>query len=588
MSHRTENAQKIIDNFRKKITRQSALSFSICAHCGMCTDSCHYYLATGDPKLAPAYKADKVRKLFKRHVDYNPLGKLFPGWIGAKTLTTDADLEELKDVVFGSCTMCRRCTMSCPLGVDKALLIRTGRAMLTEAGLAPQGVKDVSKDQWEIGNQMGVTPEDYLETIEWLNEELQAETEDPKAELPIDRPNPEFVYVINPREVKYDPRPLIAAAKVMYAAGARWTLPSAGWDNTNFGLFSGDNALGGHMGALVFENVMRLGAKLLVISECGHGFRATKWESPNWAKAKLSRPIDFKIESFLETMVRWVKTGRIKLDKSKNTKSVTYHDPCNLGRSSGLTEEPRFLLQQACMDFREMYPNRADNFCCTGGGGAMSMAEYSKRRLESAKPKAEQLKTTGAEIVITACHNCIDGLSDLIKHYKLGMQVQVVSEQVATALILDRSKIVDVPQAAAKGKGEKILVVDDEKDVTTFLEALLTDNGFTVISTNDPTSVMQLIEKEKPDLITLDVAMPKKSGAVVYRELRTTAATKKLPVVIISGVNPKDYPEYDFRKFIYERELPMPDGFVDKPVDEKQLMLAVRKIFDLRAKASAH
>ena len=588
MTKRSENAQKVVDNFRKKITRQSMLSLSICAHCGMCTDSCHYYLATGNPEYAPAYKADKVRKLFKKHVDYNPLGKIAPSWIGAKDMVSDEDLDELKDVVFGSCTMCRRCTISCPLGVDKALLIRTGRAMLTEAGLAPDGIKDVSKDQWTVGNQMGVSDEDYNETIEWLNEELQDELNDPNAEMPIDLPNPEFVYVVNPREVKYDPRPLIAAAKIMTVAGARWTLSSAGWDNTNFGLFSGDNALGAHMGKLVFENVQRLNAPKLVVSECGHGFRATKWESPNWAKASMDKPIDFEIESFLETMLRWVNTGRIKLDKSKNPDRVTYHDPCNLGRSSGITEEPRELLKAACEDFQEMYPNRADNFCCTGGGGAMSMAEYAKRRLESAKPKADQLREADAKIVATACHNCIDGLSDLIKHYELGMKVKTVGELVAEAIrVEDRIYPDGKPETQGSGVGQKVLVVDDEEDVAAYLSELLGDNGFTVITTTDPTAVMELVIKEKPDLITLDINMPVKNGNELYAELRGDAATKETPVVIVSGVDPKELPELDLRKYVYEHELTKPEGFVEKPVDEEHLMRTLRKILDLRERAQA-
>ncbi len=588
MTKRSENAQKVVDNFRKKITRQAALSMSICAHCGMCTDSCHYYLATGDPKLAPAYKADKVRKLFKKHVDYNPLGKIAPGWIGAKDIVSDEDLDELKDVVFGTCTMCRRCTISCPLGVDKALLIRTGRAMITEAGLAPQGIQDVSKDQWTVGNQMGVSDEDYTETIDWLNEELQDELDDPNVEMPIDLPNPDFVYVVNPREVKYDPRPLIAAAKIMTVAGARWTLSSAGWDNTNFGLFSGDNALGGHMGKLVFENVQRLNAPKLVISECGHGFRATKWESPNWAKAQLDKPIDFEIESFLETMLRWVRTGRIKLDPTRNPAPVTYHDPCNLGRSSGITEEPRELLKAACQDYREMYPNRADNFCCTGGGGAMSMAEYAKRRIESAKPKADQLREADAKTVATACHNCIDGLSDLIKHYELGMKVQTVGELVAEAIMVEHRIWPDgKPRTGSAGEGKKVLVVDDEQDMVTHLSALLEDNGFEVIATTDPTAVMDLVKKEQPDLITLDIKMPVKDGNELYAELRGDDATRATPVVIISGVDPKELPELDLRKYVYEHELPKPEGFVDKPVDPEQLMLALRKVLELQKRAEA-
>jgi Fe-S oxidoreductase len=195
--------KKMVESFKKKVNRQSALSFSICAHCGMCTDSCHYYLAKKDPKMSPAYKADMVRKLYKKHVDWT--GRVIPKWVGAKTLESEKQLQEMKDVLFGSCTICRRCTVNCPMGVDKALLIRTGRALFTEAGIAPEGVMQVSRDQWNTGNQMAVTQQDYLETLDWLSDELEAEMGDPAARIPIDKLNANVVYLVNPREVKYAP-----------------------------------------------------------------------------------------------------------------------------------------------------------------------------------------------------------------------------------------------------------------------------------------------------------------------------------------------------------------------------------------------
>ena len=61
---------------------------------------------------------------------------------------------------------------------------------------------------------------------------------------------------------------------------------------------------------------------------------------------------------------------------------MTFHDSCNIARSGDLVEEPREVLRRVCADFREMYPNRRENFCCTGGGGLLSMAEYRPLRLE--------------------------------------------------------------------------------------------------------------------------------------------------------------------------------------------------------------
>jgi Fe-S oxidoreductase len=440
---RSHKAQKVIDGMEKKLSRQITGSLLACVHCGLCTDSCHYVLANpGDPKYAPAYKADKIRRLFKRHFDWT--GRVIPWWVKAGSVHTDEDLEELKDVVFGQCTGCRRCTINCPMGVDFATLNRMARGLLVSVGVMPEGVAVVSKDQWEMGNQMGVLKEDYLDTLEWMAEELQDELGDDTAGIPIDEPDCDVVYSINPREVKYDPRTISDAAKIFHAAGEKWTMASEGWDMTNFGLFSGDDALGGSVASRLYEKVDELRGKTLVISECGHGFRSTRCEGPNWAKFD----VPFVMESSIFTMIRYIKEGRIKVDKSRNKRPVTYHDSCNFGRSCGITEEPRELLRLVCEDFREMYPNRAENYCCTGGGGAMSMSEYTPERLKSGSVKAKQLKESETEIVVTSCHNCVDGLTDVIRHYELGMEVTQLVNLVANALVIEE-EVVEVEVAAA-------------------------------------------------------------------------------------------------------------------------------------------
>ena len=149
-------------------------------------------------------------------------------------------------------------------------------------------------------------------------------------------------------------------------------------------------------------------------------------------------------------MLRYIKEGKIKVDKSKNPGKFTFHDSCNNARSCGLTEEPRELLSLVVEDFQEMYPNRAENFCCTGGGGAMSMPVYRESRLKSAKVKADQLVETKAHTVVTSCHNCVDGLADLIDHYKLGMEVTQIVNLVANALVIDeKTKPKSVPEKEA-------------------------------------------------------------------------------------------------------------------------------------------
>jgi CheY-like chemotaxis protein len=291
--------------------------------------------------------------------------------------------------------------------------------------------------------------------------------------------------------------------------------------------------------------------------------------------------VPFEMESSVVTMLRYVEEGRIKVDKTRNTASVTYHDSCNNARSCGMFEEPRELLRHVVTDFREMYPNRAENFCCTGGGGAMSMSEYTPRRLKSAQVKADQLRATGAKVVVTSCHNCVDGLSDLIRHYKLDMKVTQLVNLVSDALVIEKRVAVPVTMVAAALAGRRILVVDDEPDVRTFLTAVLEDNGATVFAAADGDEGLALARKERPDLITLDLNMPGKDGGKVYEIIRKDPELAKIRVCIITG-------RPELRKLIYERPVPPPEGYLDKPVSEETLLTNVRKILEITGEHKAH
>jgi Fe-S oxidoreductase/CheY-like chemotaxis protein len=570
---RSHKVKKVIERMGKKLNRQLVGSLVACVHCGMCTASCHYVLANpDDPTFAPAYKADQIRKIFKRHFDWT--GRIFPWWVKAGDPTSDEELEKLKDTVFGKCSNCRRCSINCPMGVDFATLNRVARGLLTSVGVMPEGVSVVSKDQWEIGNQMGVLKQDYLETLEWLSDELENEFKDPAARIPLDKMDADVVYAINPREIKYDPRTISDAARIFYLAGENWTMASEGWDMTNFGLFSGDDELGARVVRRLYDKVVELRGKKLVLSECGHGYRATRCEGQNWAGMDLP----FAMESSVITMLRYIQEGRIKVDKTKNNVPFTFHDSCNSARSCGFTEEPRELLRLLVTDFREMFPNRAESYCCSGGGGAMSMSEYTPLRLKAAKVKADQLKATGAKTVVTTCHNCVDALTDLIRHYKLGMKVAQMVNLVAHALVVEEKVTVPEKIAAAVEalplRKFKILVVDDEPDILTFISTVLEDQGARVIQAIDGEQALEMALKEKPDLITLDLSMPGKNGGFVFEEIRKNPELASTKVCIITG-------KPELRSLIYDRPVPPPEGYLDKPINEEGLLFNVRKILEV-------
>jgi len=120
----------------------------------------------------------------------------------------------------------------------------------------------------------------------------------------------------------------------------------------------------------------------------------------------------------------------------------------------------------------------------------------------------------------------------------------------------------------------KILVVDDDEDARQFICAVLADNGATVLEAGDGDEALEVARREMPDLVTLDITMPGKDGGEVFEEMRKDSALKHVPVCIISA-----HP--DLRRLIYQRTVPPPDGYVDKPIDEKGLLLNIRKTLSL-------
>jgi Fe-S oxidoreductase len=323
--------------------------------------------------------------------------------------------------------------MLCPMGVDIAGIVRTIRGNFGVK--SPGFLQEVVDNQINTGNQMAVSQEDYLETLEWMEEELQAEIADPRARIPVDKVGADFLFLWDPREIKYYPQDVQSIAKIMHAAGANWTCSSEYWDATHYGLFSGDDEASTILLKRIAQQVKKLKVQYLVVTECGHATRAQRWGRKVWLSPEEG---DYPVYNFVELQAKWIKEGILKLDPSRNPEPVTFHDPCNMVRKEGIVEEPRYCVAKAVMEFREMWPNREYNYCCGGGGGLLAFGKDIKpNRMKKGKLKAEQIARTGAKIVVTPCHNCYDQLSDIIKEYQLKVKLKHVHHLVSNALILD-------------------------------------------------------------------------------------------------------------------------------------------------------
>lgn len=400
-----------------------------CVHCGLCGSSCMYYLSTEDPKFIPANKVDIVASIYRRYCTF--VGRTFPVLTGARTLD-ERLTDEMVDTLFGGCTLCGRCVKHCSVGVDIAYVVRLGRMMLSAMNKVPSSLQATVVSALETGNNMGIPTQEFIDTLQWMEEELQDEMGSPEANIPLDQEHRNVLYTLNPREPKFFPLSISAMAKVFYAAKESWTLSTRMYDITNYAFFSGNTEEAKIIVKRLVDEMAHLKCKRLVLGECGHGSRAMRWEGPNYLK----QSFPFEMLTVIELMGEYIRSGRICLDKSLNTSTYTIHDPCNICRNGGLMEELRFVVGAAVPEIVEMSPHGNDSYCCGGGGGNLAMSEYNERRLKIGELKADQIRRTGAQVVITPCHNCVDQLAQLNHTYKLHIQIKTVAEIIADALVL--------------------------------------------------------------------------------------------------------------------------------------------------------
>lgn len=393
---------------------------SVCSRCGLCAESCFFYLAHNrDPKLSPAYKVKAT------------LGELYR----RKGKVDREFLKKCYEIIWGECTTCKRCSLYCPFGIDIATMIATVRSVCNSQGIVPEGLARTSDNYRDTGNQMGMSTEDFIDTCNWMAEETGEEMAG--LEIPVDKQGAKIMYTVNAREPMYYPQDIAMAAKIFTVAEEDWTMPSTGWDCTNLAMFAGNRALGGQVVKNMYDKALELGVQQIVITECGHAFRSAKFEGPYMAGYRDGKPPIETVHS-VRLFYEYLRDGRIKIDPAKMIEEpVTYQDPCNVSRNGGHWEEPREMIKYLCKDFRDMTPNRDYNHCCGGGGGFIPMgAEFKKRRMASGKIKADQIKATGAKIVIAPCHNCFDQIRDLNKEYDLGVKVVSFKELITEMMII--------------------------------------------------------------------------------------------------------------------------------------------------------
>jgi len=141
-------------------------------------------------------------------------------------------------------------------------------------------------------------------------------------------------------------------------------------------------------------------------------------------------------------LIQYIKAGRIKLDRNRINMTATYHDPCNYGRRArkrfghGYFAEPRWIMDQCLARWVDLYPNQINQICCGGGGGALTNS-YNDERIFYGRRKMEQIRSTGAQMLVVPCHSCHGQINSIKAKYGMeALTVKYLWELVADCLVI--------------------------------------------------------------------------------------------------------------------------------------------------------
>lgn len=381
-----------VDVALRRLVRDSSAAvgtfLEACVHCGLCAEACHFYVGTKDPHYTPIYKIEPLKRAYKREV--GPLALVH------RLLTPKLTLDELLEwehYVYDSCTMCGRCSMVCPMGIDIASLVEATRHAYYAAGIVPARLRAIVEHADENVTSQSATPEQFVTVVEEVREAYGVD-------VPLDEDQADILVAFSASQLESHRDSFANTAKVLNHLGLSWTVDSRGFEATNFGLLSGFVELQRDYTMRLVDAAVRCKAKILLLPECGHAYGALRWKGPAW----YGKPFPFEVLHMSEYLGQLVEKGTLKLRKTHG--KVTYHDPCQTARRGGVFDEPRKVLDALGLDVEEMPDSHEYNWCCGGGGGALANVRAAPLRAEAFRLKIAQVERTGAEKVVSACHQC--------------------------------------------------------------------------------------------------------------------------------------------------------------------------------------
>jgi heterodisulfide reductase subunit D len=394
-------------------TLRQMMEMEACTRCGECLKACPTFTEAENEEIHPLSKIARVKNFWKAdHL----------GWLAQLFGIRPATEEQLAAFGQGTykCTLCARCHEVCPIQIDTRPLWIAMREQLVEWGLYPETF-DLLRDR--VTTQYNISGDENDNRLVWTqNMDHVPEGLDRKA-------GAETVYFMGCVGAMY-PRVYSvpqSLALILERAGENFT--TLGGEEWCCGFPLEIAGMGHHAHVLARHNVeavRALGARRLVAT-CPSCYHTWAHEYPRI----LGEPLGFEVLHATELLANLVDEGKIQLHGF--SQAVTYHDPCDLGRTSGIYDAPRRVLQAIPgLQFTEMADNREMSLCC-GGGGDAEMAD-AELTAAVAKRRLEQAQATGAGVIVSACQQCDRTLAEAARKNRVRIRVQDITEVVWQAM----------------------------------------------------------------------------------------------------------------------------------------------------------
>ncbi|QQG66955.1 (Fe-S)-binding protein [Desulfobulbus oligotrophicus] len=454
----------IIQGLADRLDRFRSLKIFMdcCVRCGACSDKCHFFLGTGDPKNMPVLRAELLRSVYRQ--EFTRAGKILGRLAGGREMTVGV-LKEWFMYAY-QCTECRRCSVFCPYGIDTAEITMMLRELLHLVGIGINWCMEPVANSNRTGNHMGLTPQAFKGNVEFLCEDIESLT-GITVNPSFNRKGAEILFITPSADVFAEPGIFTCMGYLLLfeAIGLDYTWSTYASEGGNFGLFTSNEVMK-KLNGKMYAEAKRLGVRWILGGECGH-----MWRVLHQYMDTMNGPADFlevprspitgtvfdnaastKMIHISEFTADLIKHNKITLDKSRNAHvTATFHDSCNPARAMGLLDEPRYILDHVVEKWYEMPENtiREQTFCC-GSGTALNTDEIMELRMRSGLPRANAVRYVQEKhnVNTLGCVCAIDRatLTTLMDYWVPEVQVAGLSELVGNALVIEGEQRQDLTE----------------------------------------------------------------------------------------------------------------------------------------------